>query len=57
MIESELMLWDLAGPRAVLEAAGGRMTDLRGGTDMPASGVLASNDLLHDHLVDRLQKR
>ena len=57
MLESELKLWDLAGPRAVFAEAGGRMTDLRGGDDMPASGVLATNGLLHQVILDRLQKR
>ena len=55
MVESELKIWDLAAPRAVLELAGGRMSDLRGGTDMPARGVLASNGLLHPALLDVLR--
>ena len=48
MIEAELKLWDLAGPRAVLEQAGARVTDLVGGPDMPAHGVLATNGRLHE---------
>lgn len=55
MVESELKIWDLAGPRAVLEMAGGRVSDLRGGTDMPARGVLASNARLHPALLAALQ--
>jgi histidinol-phosphatase len=54
MVEAELKAWDLAGPRAVLEHAGGRLTDLTGGTDMPARGVLATNGLLHDRVLARL---
>ena len=57
MLESELKLWDLAGPRAVFSEAGGRMTDLHGGEDMPRSGVLATNGLLHEPILDRLHKR
>lgn len=57
MLESELKIWDLAGPRAVFAEAGGRMTDLRGGDDMPGTGVLATNGLLHDLVLDRIQKR
>jgi histidinol-phosphatase len=57
MLESELKLWDLAGPRAVFAEAGGRMTDLHGGSDMPRSGVLATNGLLHETILARLQKR
>jgi histidinol-phosphatase len=54
MVEAELKAWDLAGPRAVLEHAGGRLTDLTGGTDMPARGVLATNGRLHDRILARL---
>ncbi len=54
MVEAELKAWDLAGPRAVLEHAGGRLTDLTGGTDMPIRGVLATNGLLHDRVLARL---
>ena len=48
MVEADLKIWDLAGPRAVLEEAGGRVTDLTGGPDLPARGVLASNGHLHE---------
>jgi histidinol-phosphatase len=51
MIEADLKVWDLAAPRAVLLEAGGRLTDLSGGTDMPAHGVLASNGRLHPVLL------
>jgi histidinol-phosphatase len=54
MAEAELKAWDLAGPRAVLEEAGGRVTDLLGGPDMPERGVLASNGRLHEVLLARL---
>jgi histidinol-phosphatase len=57
MLEAELQLWDLAGPRAVLELAGGRLSDLRGGADMPASGVLATNGRLHETLLALLGRR
>lgn len=57
MVEAELKVWDLAAPRAVLELAGGRLTDLRGGTDMPARGVLASNGRLHPTLLAELGGR
>jgi histidinol-phosphatase len=54
MIESELKSWDLAGPRAVLEHAGGRMSDLQGGPEMPDRGVLATNGRLHELVLARL---
>lgn len=51
MVETELKSWDLAGPRAVLELAGGRVTDVEGGEDMPAHGVLATNGHLHEAVL------
>ena len=48
MLESDLKVWDIAAPRLVVEEAGGRLTDLWGGPDLPANGVLASNGILHD---------
>lgn len=54
MVEADLRAWDLAGPRAVLEEAGGRLTDLTGGPDMPARGVLASNGHVHGAILERL---
>ncbi len=57
MLESELKTWDLAGPRAVLEQAGARVTDLAGGADMPQRGVLASNGALHEAVLTQLRSR
>ncbi len=54
MVEAELKLWDLAGPRAVMEHAGARVTDIEGGQDMPANGVLATNGRLHDAILGEL---
>lgn len=55
MVEADLKVWDLAGPLAVLQEAGARVTDLSGGPDMPARGVLATNGRLHDAILDQLQ--
>ena len=41
MLESDLTVWDIAAPRLVVEEAGGRLSDLSGGPDLPANGVLA----------------
>ncbi len=57
MVESELKLWDLAGPMAVMRHAGARVTDLRGGGDMPARGVLATNGRLHETILAELSLR
>jgi fructose-1,6-bisphosphatase/inositol monophosphatase family enzyme len=40
----------------VLLQAGARVTDLTGGTDMPARGVLASNGRLHEDILDGLRR-
>ncbi len=55
MIEAELKLWDLAGPRAVLEAAGAMVTDIEGGDALPEAGVLASNGRLHEAVLEALR--
>ncbi len=55
MVESELKLWDLAGPLAVMQHAGARVTDLVGGLDMPARGVLATNGRVHEPVLAALR--
>jgi histidinol-phosphatase len=57
MVEAELQLWDLAGPLAVLQEAGARVTDLSGGDDMPARGVVATNGHVHQLILDGLAGR
>jgi histidinol-phosphatase len=54
MIESELKIWDLAGPRAVMEHAGARVSDMVGGGEMPAKGVVATNGTLHEIILAEL---
>lgn len=56
MVEAELKVWDLAGPRAVMEEAGATITDMRGGADMPATGVLATNGRLHQRVLTELAR-
>jgi histidinol-phosphatase len=56
MAEADLKPWDLAGPRAVLQEAGARVTDLGGGEDMPARGVLATNSRLHEAVLAELRR-
>jgi len=57
MVEAELKLWDLAAPRAVLQHAGAIVTDISGGDDMPAHGVLATNGRLHEVVLAELNRR
>ena len=55
-------LWDACGPEAILVEAGGRLSDLRGlpldyrGRELGnVRGLIASNGVLHDEVVARLQ--
>ena len=57
MVESELKLWDLAGPLAVMQQAGARVTDISGGQGMPAHGVLATNGRVHETVLAELARR
>ena len=59
---SRCKTWDTCGPQAIIEAAGGRLTDLHGqpltytDADMfHTRGMLASNGKLHDPAVTRLR--
>ena len=51
VIEGRLNAWDLAAVRAVVEAAGGRVTDLDGLGRSTGGSAVASNGLLHDELL------
>jgi myo-inositol-1(or 4)-monophosphatase len=56
--EFGLARWDVSAGSLLVEEAGGRVTDLRGGSTHLATGdVLASNGLVHDALVDLLSER
>jgi histidinol-phosphatase len=55
MLEADLKIWDLAAPWAVLEAAGGRLSDLSGASAMPTRGVLATNGRMHESLLASLR--
>jgi len=49
-----LSLWDLAAPLVIVEAAGGRFTDLAGVTRADAGNAVATNGLLHDEVLAAL---
>lgn len=53
--EPELALHDKAALDVIVREAGGRFTDLDGLDGPHGAGAIASNGLLHDELVDRLQ--
>ena len=54
MIEPELYPWDLAAPLILLEEAGGRLTDFNGKRTYAGGNAVASNGLLHDAILERL---
>lgn len=47
-LEAEVSVWDLAAVKAVVEAAGGRFTDLDGVVTASGGSACSSNGLLHD---------
>lgn len=59
----ECKIWDSCAAEAILSTAGGRITDLRGQAlvyDEPARirlahGIVATNGLLHDQVIERIQ--
>jgi histidinol-phosphatase len=54
MLEDDINIWDLAAPAAVLQEAGGVMTDLEGNASWRGPAALSSNGLLHETLVRAL---
>jgi len=51
VVEGRLNAWDLAAVRAVVEAAGGRVTDLDGVARSDGGSAVATNGVLHDELL------
>lgn len=54
MIEPELAPWDLAAPLIIVEEAGGRLTDFSGRRTYAGGNAVASNGLLHEAILERL---
>ncbi len=54
-IEAEVQLWDLAPMKVLLEEAGGRFTDLAGRPTIASGNALASNGLVHEHVLEVLR--
>jgi histidinol-phosphatase len=50
-LEAEVNLWDLAAVKVVVEAAGGRFTDLGGAATADGGSALATNGHLHDEVL------
>jgi histidinol-phosphatase len=56
MIEIGVKPWDLAAPEVLVEEAGGLLTDLDGAARIDNLEVLATNGVLHDTFLARLQR-
>lgn len=55
VVEARLNAWDLAAVRAVVEAAGGRVTDLDGADRSDGGSAIATNGHLHTELLALVQ--
>lgn len=55
MIEPELAIWDVAGPAAIIEVAGGTITQMDGSPLAHGGSALASNGVMHQTFVDALR--
>jgi histidinol-phosphatase len=53
-IEAGVRVWDVAPMQVMVEEAGGRLTDLSGGRDLQRGDVVATNGVLHDHVMNVL---
>ncbi|HWA67662.1 MAG TPA: histidinol-phosphatase [Mycobacteriales bacterium] len=54
--EPEVSLWDLAALNVIVEEAGGRFTDLDGVDRVDGGSAIATNGLLHDQVLDTLNR-
>jgi histidinol-phosphatase len=56
-VEAGVNLWDLAPLKILVEEAGGRFTDLDGTPTVGSGSCVASNGLVHDHVLRELAGR
>ena len=56
MFEPELYSWDLAAPLILVEEAGGRLTDFKGQRTYAGGNAVASNGLLHESILEKLNE-
>ena len=52
-----LNIYDIAAGALIVQEAGGQVTDLRGGGAYPAKGILASNGLIHEPMLDFFREK
>lgn len=58
MIEAQTKPWDIAAMRVIIEEAGGRFTNISGGTEFKGDVLnsIASNGLIHDEVLTYFQR-
>jgi histidinol-phosphatase len=56
-LEAGVQLWDIAALAVLVEEAGGRFTDLEGRPTHASGNCLASNGLVHEHVLRALAAR
>jgi histidinol-phosphatase len=56
-VEAGVRIWDIAALRVLVEEAGGRFTDLEGRATHASGNCVASNALVHDHVLRALAAR
>jgi histidinol-phosphatase len=56
-VEAGVQIWDIAPLRVLVEEAGGRFTDLDGRATHASGSCVASNGLVHDHVLRALAGR
>lgn len=57
MVEPELAPWDLAAPMVIIEEAGGQVTDFHGRRTYAGGNAVATNGLLHEIVLEKLNSR
>jgi histidinol-phosphatase len=55
-VESGVQVWDIAPLKILIEEAGGRFTDLDGNATHLNGACVASNGLVHQHVVEGLKR-
>lgn len=55
-LDGKVSPWDVAAPKIIIEEAGGRFTDFNGKDTIYSGNALATNGLLHDEVLEMLNK-
>jgi histidinol-phosphatase len=55
-VEAGVKIWDLGPLQVLVEEAGGRFTDLEGDRTVASGACVASNGLVHDHVLRALRR-